>query len=93
MVSVEIAQGLVLLGALYVGIGLLVAPFLIFRGAARFDPGAAGSTRGFRWIVLPGAVLLWPALVRRFVRSGGVLPTEDNAHRRAAAAGQAGEPR
>ena len=82
--SVEIAQGIVLLAALYVGLGILVAPILIFRGAARFDPAAAESTRGFRVIVLPGAVLLWPLLLRRFLRAPGALPEEHNAHRAAA---------
>ncbi|MGE0638904.1 MAG: hypothetical protein AB7G12_03385 [Thermoanaerobaculia bacterium] len=53
------------------------------RGIERIDPAARGASRGFRLIVLPGAVALWPLLLRRWVR-GAPPPAESNAHRRAA---------
>lgn len=87
--SVEVAQGIVLLVSLYAALGVLVAPLLIFRFVERFDPAAAQSTWGFRLIVLPGAILLWPYLLRRALQGPRALPTESNAHR-AAARGRVG---
>lgn len=87
--SVEIAQGIVLLFGLYVALGILVAPVVLFRLVGRFDPAAAESTRGFRFIVLPGAILLWPLMAVRALRSPGAPPTERNAHRAAAGSGEA----
>lgn len=75
------AEIIVLIFGSYVALGILVAPFLIFRGAQRFDAAAADSTLGFRLVVLPGAVLLWPLLLRRFLKGNGSPPTENNAHR------------
>lgn len=51
---------------IYVLIGLAFAPSFLWRGAARLDPAAAGSPLGFRLIILPGAVALWPLLAWRW---------------------------
>lgn len=79
--GLQIAQIIVLGIQSYVLLGILVAPWLIFFGAHRFDPAAAESTRGFRWIVLPGAILLWPLLLQRFLRASGAPAIESNEHR------------
>jgi len=78
---VQVAQWIVVLVISYVGMGILVAPFVIYRGYAHFDPGISESTRGFRLLILPGAVLLWPILLGRFLQATGVPPTEQNSHR------------
>lgn len=53
----------------WLGVGALVAvPFLLF-GVGRVVDGAAGSSLAFRLIVLPGAVLLWPVVLRRWAAS------------------------
>ena len=83
--SVQVAQWIVALALLYLGVGILVAPYVIYRGSARFDPVVAESTRGFRLLILPGAILLWPVLLRLFLQATGVPPTEQNAHRARAA--------
>ncbi len=82
--AIEWANSVVFLLLGYVGLGLLVAPLVVFWGAPRFDSAVSGSSRGFRLIVIPGVVLLWPILVFRSIRGGGESPIESNAHRRAA---------
>ena len=67
----------------YAGIGLLFALPFVTRGVERIDPGARGATWGFRLIVLPGVVALWPILLRRWI-SGSPPPRERTAHRAAA---------
>ena len=59
------------------------APFVL-RGAARIDPAARDVTVGFRLIIVPAVVTLWPILLRRWL--AGRQPREErNAHRLAAA--------
>lgn len=72
---------------LYLGCGLLFAIPFLARGAAAIDPGAREGSWGFRVIVLPGVVALWPVLLRRWISGRGAPPVENNAHRRAARAG------
>lgn len=61
---------------LYVGIGVVFAPAFAWRGAARLVPVAAGGTTGFRLLLLPGAVLLWPWLLARWRRAAMTPPAE-----------------
>ena len=72
----------------YLGIGLLFALLFVIWGVGRIDPQARGGTWGFRLLILPGTVALWPLLARRWLR-GLAPPTERSAHR--IAAGEPGE--
>ncbi len=74
-----LATGLGLATALYVAIGLVFALYFVWRGAGGVDPAAAGGSWGFRVMIFPGAVALWPLLVRRLGR--GHPPQERYAHR------------
>lgn len=49
----------------YLIIGLPVAVWFCFFGAGRIDPGAAHSGIGFKLIILPAALLLWPLVIRK----------------------------
>ena len=65
---------------IYVVAGLLfVGPFLRF-GAARIDPITTESTWGFRLVVIPGIVALWPLLGWRWLLRRRA-PQERNPHR------------
>jgi hypothetical protein len=87
MNAVTLADGLVWLLALYAGAGLLFALAFVTRGVEQIDPGAKGASWGFRLVVLPGVVALWPLLARRWWSGATTPPVEANAHRRAARAG------
>jgi hypothetical protein len=82
--SIALAQTLVYVVAIYLALGLGFAiPFVIW-GVGRIDPAAAGGTPGFRGIILPGVVLLWPLLAKRWWQGFHHPPPERNAHRAAA---------
>ena len=49
----------------YLAAGVLVALAFVLWGIDRVDPGAAGAY-AFRHLLLPGLVLLWPAVVARW---------------------------
>jgi hypothetical protein len=72
----------------YAGLGVLFAVPFAFRGVERIDPSAKGASWGFRLIILPGAIALWPMLLRRWLRHAPP-PVERNAHRAAAGKGAA----
>lgn len=79
-----IAILIVRVAAVYLGAGLVFAIAFIFAGVSRIDPVAKEGTWGFRLLILPGVVALWPALAWRWV-SGVQEPREErNAHRDAA---------
>jgi len=78
----EIATWLVRAGALYAAIGVAFAVYLLARGLSRFDAAAANAGWGFKLLVLPGIVALWPLLWGRLI--AGRPLEERNAHDRAA---------
>lgn len=84
--SEPIAELLVAVAAVYVVAGLAFAVPFVLRGVERIDPGAQGASWGFRLIVLPGVVALWPLLLWRWLRRTSP-PVESNAHRDAARRG------
>ena len=84
---VVVANVIVIVLGLYVAAGLLFAVPFVLRGVNRIDPVARGSTWGFRLIILPGVVALWPMLARRWA-AGRQPPRERNAHRNSAREGR-----
>jgi hypothetical protein len=69
MISLDLATWIVRLAGVYLLVGALFALPFACRWAARLDPAAAQGTGGFRLLVLPGAILLWPLLLVRVLRS------------------------
>ena len=74
----------ILLALAYLGVGLLLALWLITGRLKRVDPVAAGGGWGFRMLILPGLTALWPVFLMRMLKGLKQPPLEQNAHRRAA---------
>ena len=83
---VAFAEVLTVIVGIYVAAGVLFAVPFVLRGVNRIDPVAREGTWGFRLIVVPGVVALWPLLALRWLR-GAQPPEERNAHRSAAKRG------
>ena len=59
---------LLMIVAVYLLVGVLfVIPFLI-KGLNKVDEGAHGSTIGFKIIIIPGVIVLWPVLLSKWMR-------------------------
>ena len=82
--SLMVATWLARVFEFYLLFGVLFAVVFVWRGAAKIDPAAVEGTWGFRLLILPGAVALWPILALRWIRGTTEPPSESNAHRRAA---------
>lgn len=75
-----IVEFLVNVAAVYAAAGLIFAAVFVFAGVGRIDPAAKGAPLGFRLLIIPGAVALWPWLLKRWI--GAQQPSvESNAHR------------
>ena len=66
--------------AIYLGVGLVFAIAFVWKGVGKIDPAAVEGTIGFRLLILPGSIALWPLLARRWLYGEGP-PVERNAHR------------
>ena len=84
--SVELATWIVRILGLYALVGVLFLPVFLARGAQRIDPVAGDGTWGFKVMIAPGVVALWPLLLVRWRSGATEPPPECNAHRRAARA-------
>jgi hypothetical protein len=61
-----LAQAIVGFAAAYAAIGLAFAIVFAIRGIEAIDPVARNSGWTFRFLVVPGAVALWPLLAKRW---------------------------
>ena len=80
----SIARLIVGAAGLYAAAGVVFGLLFVTRGVARVDPSARGAGWGFRLLILPGTIALWPYLLRRW-RSGAAEPPEERKAHRAAA--------
>ena len=60
-----LARLLVLAAAGYLMLGVAFAIPFAARWVDRLNPAAKAGTWGFRVLIVPGAVLLWPLLIAR----------------------------
>ena len=81
MLNVLTVTWLVRFVGLYLLAGLVFGVPFVIKGAGRIDPAATEGTRGFRILILPGVIALWPLLVRRWLSGKTEPPQEHNAHR------------
>jgi hypothetical protein len=63
------ARGLVTLAEGYALAGAVFAVPFVWRGAGAIEPVAREATWGFRLLILPGALTLWPYLLVRWWRA------------------------
>jgi len=76
-----IAALLLILMSIYLVCGLVFAAPFSFVGVGKIDPHAAHGTWGFRLLIIPGTILLWPLLASRWFKGIHEPPEERNAHR------------
>jgi hypothetical protein len=79
-----IAAVLLILMSIYFVCGLVFAVPFVLVGVGKIDPHAGHGTRGFRLLIIPGTVFLWPMLASRWFKGIHEPPEERNAHRCAA---------
>jgi hypothetical protein len=58
---------ILLVAAAYLLCGFVFAIVFVIKGVAVVDEGAKGAGVGFRIIILPGAVVFWPFLLKKWI--------------------------
>jgi membrane protein implicated in regulation of membrane protease activity len=66
---------------LYAALGVVFGLAFVTVGVKRIDSQAIDSGTAFRLLIFPGAVALWPLLLRRWIAGKSEPPEERNPHR------------
>jgi hypothetical protein len=75
-----LVQILLMIVAVYLACGFIfMIPFII-KGVNVTDEGAHGSSIGFRIIIIPGVIVFWPILLRKWIRVRKNFMDQTEAH-------------
>ena len=55
--------------AIYLAAGLVFAIPFVTKGVTQIDEGATGSKWGFRIIIIPGVMVFWPLLLKKWMKA------------------------
>ena len=58
---------ILLIVGLYLAAGFVFAIPFVLKGVTKIDEGAIGSKWGFRLIIIPGTIVFWPLLLKKWM--------------------------
>jgi hypothetical protein len=61
--------------AIYLAAGFVFSIPFVIRGVTQIDEGATGSKWGFRLIIIPGTIVFWPVLLKKWMKAVKELRT------------------
>jgi hypothetical protein len=70
MASIETVEAVLQGMALYAAVGAAFAALFLIIGLNRIDNGAKGAGLGFRLLIIPGLIALWPLMLIRWLSGG-----------------------
>jgi len=53
----------------YLALGVLFVISFLIKGITKVDEGAYGSTIGFKIIIIPGVIVFWPVLLKKWMKN------------------------
>jgi hypothetical protein len=63
-----VIQALLIMSAIYLVCGIVFMLPFILKGVDVVDEGAHGSGIGFRIIIIPGTIVFWPVLLKKWIK-------------------------
>lgn len=75
----------------YLICGLVVGVPFVLGGVDRVDEAARGASFGFRLLILPGTVALWPLMAAKWIRAPSPLPLSPTMGERGRGEGAGGQ--
>lgn len=70
MASIETIEAILGVMAIYAAVGAVFATLFLSLGLNRIDKGAKGAGLGFRLLIIPGLIALWPLMLIRWLSGG-----------------------
>jgi hypothetical protein len=64
---------IILIVSIYLTAGAAFAGPFVLRGVDKIDEGSKGSSWGFRLIIIPGTIVFWPLLLKKWIRKNNTL--------------------
>lgn len=64
-----ILNSILLIAATYLFCGLLFAIPFVIKGVSKIDESAHGGSVGFRIIIVPGTIVFWPVLLKKWIKA------------------------
>ena len=64
-----VAEGILFVWLAYSVCGLAVGVPFVLRGADHVDAATRGASIGFRLLILPGTVALWPIIATKWLKA------------------------
>ena len=64
-----IIEIILLILAAYLVVGFVFAIAFVTKGVERVDEGAHKATIGFRIIIIPGVMVFWPLMMKKWIAS------------------------
>ena len=58
---------ILIITAIYLFCGFVFAIVFVTKGVAAVDEGANGASIGFRIIIIPGVIVFWPLLLKKWM--------------------------
>lgn len=58
---------ILLIVGVYLAAGFVFAIPFVIKGVTKIDEGAIGSKWGFRLIIIPGTIIFWPLLLKKWM--------------------------
>ncbi len=60
---------LLIMIAIYLAAGFVFAIPFVIKGVSKIDEGAQGAGWGFRVIIIPGTMVFWPFLLKKWIKA------------------------
>jgi hypothetical protein len=67
---------LLTLAAVYLCTGFVFSIPFVLKGVDTMDEGAHGTGWGFRLIIVPGCIVFWPLLLRKWIKAKKNTPSK-----------------
>ncbi|MEP7164380.1 MAG: hypothetical protein ABI741_06795 [Ferruginibacter sp.] len=61
---------ILLIMAIYLAAGFIFSIIFIAKGLQVLDEGAHGTGIGFKLIIVPGCIVFWPVLLKKWMKAG-----------------------
>ena len=64
-----VVEWILIFAGAYIFLGFLFAIPFVIKGVSKIDESARTASIGFRIIIIPGSIVFWPVLLKKWIQS------------------------